>query len=121
MRSAALAGLLCVLAWPAAAASVAAQPAAAADVAVQPAAAADVVIDNFSFSPAEITVQAGVTVTWTNKDDMPHTITAAAHPPQFRSNALDTGDKVSFVFATPGIFHYFCSLHPQMQGTVIVQ
>lgn len=101
MRITALAGLLCLLAWPAAAASVA--------------------IDNFSFTPAEITVPAGATVTWTNHDDMPHMVTATAHPPQFRSHALDTGDTVSFVFATPGIFRYFCSLHPRMQGTVIVQ
>lgn len=78
-------------------------------------------IDNFAFTPAQMTVKAGTTVTWTNHDDMPHTITDAAHPPVFRSQALDTEEHFSATFPTPGTYHYFCSLHPQMQGTVVVQ
>lgn len=86
-----------------------------------PAWAEDVTIDNFVFKPAELTIKAGTTVTWTNRDDIPHTVTDAAHPPTFRSPALDTDDSTSVTFKTPGIYHYFCSLHPHMQGTVIVQ
>ena len=66
-------------------------------------------------------MKAGTTVMWTNRDDIPHTVTSAAHPPTFRSPALDTNDTTSVTFETPGVYHYFCSLHPHMQGTVIVQ
>ena len=90
-------------------------------LAVLPAAAEEVGIDNFTFTPAEITVAAGATVTWTNHDDIPHTVTSTAHPPAFRSDALDTDDHTSVTFTTPGIYRYFCSLHPHMQGTVIVR
>jgi plastocyanin len=86
-----------------------------------PAAAAEVSIDNFAFTPAEITIKAGDSVTWTNRDDIPHTITDAGRPPAFRSPALDTDDKVVFTFPTPGIYRYFCSLHPHMQASVIVR
>jgi amicyanin len=86
-----------------------------------PAFAEDVTIDNFTFTPAEITVKAGATVTWTNRDDIPHTVTSAAHPPIFRSPALDTNETTSVTFNTPGVYRYFCSLHAHMQGTVIVQ
>jgi plastocyanin len=75
-------------------------------------------IDNFTFEPAQLTVQVGTTVTWTNADDIPHTVVATAHG--FRSKALDTDDKYSFTFTAPGSYQYFCSLHPYMQGTVTV-
>ncbi len=75
-------------------------------------------IDNFTFAPQAITVKAGTTVTWTNDDDIPHTVTSTGH---FRSRALDTGDKFTFTFTTPGTYEYFCSLHPHMQGSIIVQ
>ena len=78
-------------------------------------------IDNFTFSPAELTVAAGTRVTWTNRDDIPHTVTDAADPRSFRSPPLDTGDSFAFAFARPGVYKYFCSLHPHMQGTVVVQ
>jgi plastocyanin len=84
-------------------------------------AAANVNIDNFSFSAAEITVAPGTKVTWANRDDIPHTVTDAVEPRSFKSAALDTGDVFSHVFASPGTFHYFCSLHPHMQGTVVVR
>jgi plastocyanin len=82
---------------------------------------ASVTIDNFSFNPARITVAAGSKVTWSNRDDIPHTVTDAADPKTFRSPPLDTGDAFSHVFATPGTYRYFCSLHPHMQGTVVVK
>jgi amicyanin len=85
------------------------------------AADATVTIDNFSFTPAEITVPAGTKVTWTNRDDIPHTVTDAAHPKETKSPALDTGDSYSRTFTAPGTYHYFCSLHPHMQGTVVVK
>lgn len=85
--------------------------AAAADVAVK--------IDNFTYTPQQITVAAGTTVTWINGDDIPHTVTSKANA--FRSNALDTGDKFSFTFTTPGTFAYFCALHPHMTGSIVVE
>ena len=76
-------------------------------------------IDNFTFEPATLTVKAGTTVTWINEDDIPHTVVATNRA--FRSKALDTDDKFSFTFTTPGTFEYFCSLHPHMQGSVVVE
>ena len=84
-----------------------------------PAADAEVQIDQYAFLPQRITVKPGTTVTWTNEDDAPHTIASSAK--LFKSKALDTGDKFSFTFTTPGTFAYFCSLHPQMTGTVTVE
>jgi plastocyanin len=76
-------------------------------------------IDNFTFSPAEITVPAGAKVTFLNADDIPHVV--AAVNKTFRSKALDTDDAYSFTFVTPGVYDYFCALHPHMQGRVIVK
>jgi plastocyanin len=82
------------------------------------AAEVQVTIDNFTFSPQRLTVKAGTTVTWTNRDDIPHIVAA---PPKFKSKALDTDDKYSFTFATPGTYGYFCSLHPHMTGSIVVE
>jgi plastocyanin len=79
----------------------------------------EVKIDNFTFAPQQITVKSGDTVTWTNRDDIPHTVTSKTLA--FRSKAMDTDDKFSFTFTTPGSFAYFCSLHPHMTGTVVVE
>jgi amicyanin len=79
-----------------------------------------VTIDNFFFTPATLTVKAGTTVTWTNRDDIPHGI-AAANNGFKKSPALDTDDSYSFTFATPGTYQYFCYLHPKMVGTVVVE
>jgi plastocyanin len=79
---------------------------------------ATVKIHDFAFGPAPLTVKAGTTVTWINEDETPHTVVATAHA--FRSKALDTDDKYSFTFTTPGSYAYFCSLHPHMQATVVV-
>jgi plastocyanin len=86
-----------------------------------PAEDATVKIDNFSFSPAQITVAPGTKVTWANQDDMPHTVTDAGAPRAFKSPALDTGDAFSHMFSAPGTYHYYCSLHPYMHGTVVVK
>jgi plastocyanin len=83
------------------------------------AAETEVKIDNFTFNPQTITVKAGTTVVWTNGDDIPHTATSKTGV--FRSKALDTGDKFSFTFTTPGSFSYFCALHPHMTGTIVVE
>jgi plastocyanin len=82
---------------------------------------AKVTIDNFTFSPAEIDVTAGSRVTWTNNDDIPHTVTDADNPRTAKSPPLDTGESYSRVFDRPGTYKYFCSLHPHMQGTVVVR
>ena len=89
----------------------AASPAWAADAAVK--------IDNFTFAPEKITVKVGTTVTWTNEDDIPHTVVEKGL--KFRSKALDTDDKFMFTFTMPGVYDYFCSLHPHMTGTVVVE
>jgi plastocyanin len=87
----------------------------------QNAAPADAVsIDNFTFTPASLTVKAGTTVTWTNKDDIPHGI-AGANNEFKKSKALDTDDSFSFTFTTPGTYKYFCYIHPHMVGTIVVE
>ena len=79
---------------------------------------ANVTIDNFTFTPAELTVKVGTTVTWKNHDDIPHTVVSAG---KFRSKALDTDDSFSFTFTAAGEYKYFCSLHPHMTGIVKVE
>jgi plastocyanin len=83
------------------------------------AAPVEVKIDNFSFSPATITVPAGTTVRWTNRDDIPHTV--VSDDQKFASKALDTDDQYSYTFTKPGTYPYFCSIHPKMTGKVVVQ
>lgn len=83
------------------------------------AATVEVKIDNFVFNPQTVTVKAGDTVTWVNHDDIPHTATSKTGV--FRSKALDTDDKFSFTFTTPGSFAYFCALHPHMTGSIVVE
>jgi plastocyanin len=77
-------------------------------------------IDNFTFTPQTLTVKAGTTVTWTNKDDIPHGI-AWTNNAFTRSQALDTDDKYTLTFSKPGTYQYFCYLHPHMVGTLVVQ
>ena len=84
-----------------------------------PIAAASVRIDNFTFKDPVVTVKRGTTVTWTNGDDIPHTV--VAKDGSFKSKVLDTGDQFSVTFAKPGQFGYYCSLHPHMTGTIIVK
>ena len=79
----------------------------------------EVKIDNFVFSPERLTVKAGTTVTWINHDDIPHTV--AAKDRAFKSKVMDTDESFSFTFSTPGEYFYFCSLHPHMTGTIVVE
>jgi plastocyanin len=78
-----------------------------------------VTIDNFTFTPKELTVPVGTTVKWINHDDIPHLV--VEKKTAFRSNALDTDDSYSYMFASAGTFDYFCGLHPQMVGKIIVK
>ena len=80
---------------------------------------AEITIDNFTFGPKEAKVAVGTTVTWINRDDIPHTVVSTDK--EFKSKVLDTGDKFSFTFTKAGTFPYFCSIHPKMTGTVVVQ
>ncbi|MFK4444870.1 plastocyanin [Caballeronia udeis] len=98
--------------------ALAAAPAFAADA--KPA-ATTVVIDNFSFSLAQLSVAAGSTVTWENHDDMPHTIVNDATPREFKSAPLDSGEHFSQTFLKPGTYKYCCSIHPHMTGTIVVK
>ena len=82
---------------------------------------AEVKIDNFSFGPAALTVPVGTTVTWTNRDDIPHTVVSTDEPKVFKSKVLDTDEKFSFTFSKAGTYPYFCSIHPKMTAKVIVQ
>src|SRR3954454_1376320 len=91
-----------------------------ADVArAAPASAAAVQISNFTFNAQVLTVRPGTTVTWTNADDIPHTV--VSKDGVFKSKVLDTGDRFSFTFAKVGQFGYYCSLHPHMTGIVTVR
>jgi plastocyanin len=80
---------------------------------------AEVNIDNFSFSPATITVKAGTAITWTNRDDIPHTV--VADDKSFKSKVLDTGEKFTFTPTKPGTYGYFCSIHPKMTAKLVVE
>jgi plastocyanin len=77
-----------------------------------------VTIDNFTFTPVELKVKVGDTITWTNHDDIPHTVVSAG---KFRSKTMDTDDKFSFTFTSAGDYKYFCSLHPHMTGMIKVE
>src|SRR5271167_2017613 len=79
----------------------------------------EVKIDQHAFIPQRVDVKAGATVTWINDDDAPHTV--ASSTKLFKSKALDTGDKFSFTFTTPGAYQYFCSVHPYMTGAIVVE
>jgi plastocyanin len=85
-----------------------------------PASGAAIKIDNFSFGPAEITIPAGSTVTWTNNDDVPHVVTSDDNK-MFKSKALDTDDRFSFTFTKPGTYNYYCAIHPKMTAKIVVQ
>lgn len=84
-----------------------------------PSANAEVKIDNFSFGPETLTVPAGTTVTWTNRDDIPHTVVSTDGV--FKSKVRDTDEKFSYTFAQAGTYPYYCSVHPKMTGKIVVQ
>jgi plastocyanin len=98
---------------------IAGSPSVAANTSQPSPAAAEVSIDNFSFGPRTLTVAVGTTVTWTNHDDMPHTVVSTDGA--FKSKVQDTDEKFSYTFAKAGTYSYFCSLHPGMTGQIVVQ
>jgi len=104
-----------IAAWVMAAALAAALPASAA----QAAEPIKISAHDFMFAPMSMTVNAGATVTWTNLDDEPHTVVSVTG--LFRSGAMDTNESFSFTFDKPGTYHYTCSIHPRMVGTIVVQ
>jgi plastocyanin len=79
----------------------------------------EVKIDNFSFGPQTVTVPVGATVTWINRDDIPHTVVSTDG--LFNSKVRDTDEKFSYTFAKAGTYPYYCSVHPKMTGKVVVQ
>jgi plastocyanin len=80
---------------------------------------AEIKIDNFTFAPQTVTVKVGTKITWTNSDDIPHTV--VSNDSSFKSKTLDTDEKFSFTPTKPGSYSYFCSIHPKMTATVVVQ
>ena len=80
---------------------------------------AEVKIDNFTFSPAALAISAGTEVTWTNHDDIPHSIVLPAL--HTRSKAIDTDAGYTFKFEKAGTYSYICGLHPHMQGKITVK
>ena len=80
---------------------------------------ATIVVKDFMFEPTSSTIKAGTTVTWLNKDDEPHTV--VSDNGLFRSAAMDTNESFSFEFDQPGTYHFVCSIHPSMVGTIVVQ
>ena len=79
----------------------------------------EVKIDNFSFSPAALKVKAGTQITWTNGDDIPHTVVSNGQA--FKSKVLATGEKFTYTADKPGTYSYSCSIHPNMTGKVVVE
>jgi plastocyanin len=77
-----------------------------------------IVVKDFMFQPMSLQVKAGATVTWLNKDEEPHTVTSDTG--LFRSGAIDTNERFSFKFDTAGTYHFTCSIHPRMVGTILV-
>lgn len=92
----------------------------AADAAASKGVTYQVAIQNFAFAPKSITVPAGTRIVWTNRDEEPHVVTSAGAV-FASSKALDSGDTYSVTFFKPGTYTYYCSIHPMMVGTIIVQ
>ncbi len=80
-----------------------------------------IIIDNFTFNPPTLTVDAGTTVSWVNRDDVPHTVTSSNEPRTLNSPVLDTDGRYSVTFSTPGTYPYYCTVHPHMTATVVVK
>jgi len=93
--------------------------AASATTAAPTMATAKISIDNFAFTPAEVTVAIGQPVIWDNHDDVPHNVVATGR--EFSSPALDTDQTYAHTFTAPGIYSYFCGIHPHMTGRIIVK
>ncbi|HEX3912275.1 MAG TPA: cupredoxin family copper-binding protein [Steroidobacteraceae bacterium] len=87
--------------------------------AAQGAAPNSIQVKDFMFMPTTLTIIAGERVTWVNKDDEPHTVVSDTG--LFRSGAMDTGESFSFKFDRPGTYHFTCSIHPRMVGSIVVK
>lgn len=83
------------------------------------AAAVEIKIDNFTFAPATLTVRPGTQITWTNRDDIPHTVVEDDRT--FKSTVLDTDEKFTFTPSKPGTYKYYCSIHPKMVAKLVVR
>ena len=81
---------------------------------------ATVDISGFAFNPGAVTISAGDTVTWTNNDSVPHTATSVSSPAAF-DGEMAPGESFSFTFLEAGAYDYICELHPEMEGSVVVQ
>ncbi|WP_371400536.1 cupredoxin domain-containing protein [Kribbella sp. NBC_00662] len=77
-------------------------------------------IKEFAFGPQSVTVKVGTTVTWTNDDQDPHTVTSQNGSGPLKSSTLQKGDKFQYKFTKAGTFDYLCTIHPFMTGTVVV-
>jgi plastocyanin len=88
------------------------------DITAQQPPTAEVKIDNFSFAPATLTVAVGTTVTWSNREDVPHQVDSPNKV--FKSKVLNKDEKFSYTFSKAGSYPYVCSIHPQMTGTIVV-
>jgi plastocyanin len=124
MRRPQLFTAIALLLWAASSGAASAQTPAPAATSPAAAARADaappiVIARDFMFAPGTITIRAGASVTWKNTDDEPHTVVSDTG--LFRSGALDTNESFSFRFDKPGTYHYACSIHPRMVGTIVVQ
>ena len=85
---------------------------------MQTASAHEILLDNFSFAPPVASVSVGTTITWTNRDDVPHNVVSTEQ--KFKSPVLDTDEQFAHRFDVPGTYQYFCSIHPRMTGRVVV-
>lgn len=92
------------------------------DVPVAPVAAAShsVQMANFAFAPQVLTVTAGDSITWTNQDEAPHTVTTTSAPRAISSPMLSKGQSFTFTFTVPGTYSYYCAVHPDMRAQVVV-
>ena len=77
-------------------------------------------IKDFAFDPQKITVKSGEKITWINRDGEPHTVVSVGKKFQ-RSPGLDTDQEFSITAGAPGTYEYFCSVHPKMTGTIVVE
>ncbi len=114
-----LLGLVIIVTLGVAACSSSATPAPAATTSGGGAGAQSVAIQDFSFQPASLTVSVGSTVTWTNKDNVGHTVTA--DDGSFKSGTIGGGATFTQTFARAGTYSYHCSIHAYMKATVTVQ
>jgi plastocyanin len=88
-------------------------------IAAEPTAATRIEVKDFMFMPTTLTIGVGAKVTWVNKDDEPHTVVSDTGA--FRSGAIDTDESFSYKFDQPGTYHFTCSIHPRMVGTIVVK